>query len=140
MLGEDLLDEVAVALRDHRPQVLLELGRVELTHALVLAGDHDVDAVGLVADVLVDPRQLDLELLGGEAHGAEHAEAARLRDRGDDVAAMGEGEDRELDAELLGQFGLHGVPFQPSASGMCLKPLMKSERRRRGSPASDGLG
>ena len=51
-----------------------------LAHALVLAGDDDVDAVGLVADVLVDPLELDLELLGGEADGAEHAEAAGLAD------------------------------------------------------------
>ena len=70
-------------------------------HALVLVGDHDVDAVGLVADVLVDPVELDLELLGGEADGAEHAEAAGLADRDDDVAAVGEGEDRELDAEFV---------------------------------------
>ena len=32
-------------------------------HALVLVGDDDVDAVGVVADVLVDPVELDLELL-----------------------------------------------------------------------------
>ena len=31
-------------------------------HALVLVGDDDVDAVGMVADVLVDPLELDLEL------------------------------------------------------------------------------
>ena len=76
-------------------------------HALVLAGDHDVDAVGLVADVLVDPVELDLELLGREADGAEHAEAAGLADGGDDVAAVGEGEDRELDAELVAEGGVH---------------------------------
>ena len=33
--------------------------------------------------------------------GAEHAEAAGLADRDDDVAAVGEGEDRELDAEVV---------------------------------------
>ena len=44
--------------------------RVELAHALVLAGDDDVDAVGVVAHVLVEPDQLDLELLGAEADGA----------------------------------------------------------------------
>ena len=51
--------------------------------------------------MLVDPVQLDLELLGREADGAEHAEAAGLAHGGDDVAAVGEGEDRELDAELV---------------------------------------
>ena len=75
---EDLLDELAVLLRDHGPQVGLELGRVDLAHALVLAGDDDVDAVGLVADVLVDPVELDLELLGTEPDRAEHPEAAGL--------------------------------------------------------------
>ena len=107
MVAQDLLDELAVLLRDHRPQVSLELGGVELAHALVLAGDHDVDAVGTVADVLVDPVELDLELLGTEPDRAEHAEPARLRHGGHDVAAVGEREDRELDAELLGHFGLH---------------------------------
>ena len=53
--------------------------------------------------------QLDLELLGREADGAEHAEAAGLADGGDDVAAVGEGEDRELDAQLAGEVGLHEV-------------------------------
>ena len=61
----------------------------------------------MVADVLVDPVQLDLELLGGEADGAEHAEAAGLAHRDDDVAAVGEGEDRELDAELVAERGVH---------------------------------
>ena len=51
--------------------------------------------------------QLDLELLGREADGAEHAEAAGAADRGDDVAAVGEGEDRELDAETVTEGGMH---------------------------------
>ena len=76
-------------------------------HALVLVGDHDVDAVGVVADVLVDPVQLDLELLGREADGAEHAEATGLADGDDDVTAVGEGEDRELDAETSRKSSFH---------------------------------
>ncbi len=66
-----------------------------------LFGDDDVDAVGVVADVLVDPVELDLELLGREADRAEHAEAAGLAHGDDDVAAVGEGEDRELDFHAL---------------------------------------
>jgi hypothetical protein len=108
VVREDLLDELAVLGRDHLAQLLLELLRVHLAHALVLPGDHEVDAVGLVADVLVDPLELDLELLGREADGAEHAEAARLRDGGHDVAAVGEGEDRELDAQAVAEIGVHG--------------------------------
>ena len=39
------------------------------------------------------------ELFGRETHGAEHTHATRLADGDDDVAAMGEGEDRNLDSE-----------------------------------------
>ena len=108
VIRQQLLDELPVGVGDQGLEVGLELVGVGGAHALVLAGDHDVDAVGLVADVLVDPVQLDLELLRGEADGAEHAEAAGLGDGDDDVTTVGEGEDRELDAELLGQVGLHG--------------------------------
>ena len=109
VLGEQVLREGAVLGGDHLAQLLLERAGVEVfALPVVLAGDHDVDAVGLVADVLVDPLELDLELLGAEADGAEHAEAAGLADRDDDVAAVGEGEDRELDAESLAELGLHG--------------------------------
>ena len=52
--------------------------------------------------------QLDLELLGAEPDGAEHAEAAGLAHGDDDVAAVGEGEDRELDAEVVTDRGAHG--------------------------------
>ena len=108
VIGEDLAGEVEVLLRHHVGQHLRQLvgGQVRV-HALVLVGDDDVDAVGVVADVLVDPVQLDLELLGREADGAEHAEAAGLADGDDDVAAVGEGEDRELDAELVAEGGVH---------------------------------
>ena len=64
---------------------------------------------GLSPDVLVDPAQLDLELLGREADRAEHAEAARLRHRDHHVAAVGEREDRELDVEPVAEVGVHGV-------------------------------
>jgi hypothetical protein len=107
VVGEDLRAELAMLERDHLLQLGLELRGIHLAHALVLAGDHDVDAVGLVADVLIDPLELDLELLRREADGAEHAEAPRLRDGGDHVAAVGEGEDRELDAEPVAERGLH---------------------------------
>ena len=107
VVGQDLLGEVPVALGDHGLQLCLELLGVELAHALVLARDHDVDAVGVVADVLVEPGQLGLELLGAEAHGPEHAEAAGVGDGGHHVAAVGEGEDGELDPQPSTQFVLH---------------------------------
>ena len=76
-------------------------------HVDRLLRHHGVDAVGLAVDVLVDPVELDLELLGAEADGAEHAEAAGLAHRGDDVAAVREREDRVLDPEHVTQRGSH---------------------------------
>ena len=77
---EELAGEVEVALRHHVLEHLGELvARHVRVHALVLVRDHDVDAVRPVADVLVDPVELDLELLGAEADRAEHAEPAGLR-------------------------------------------------------------
>ncbi len=103
---EDAVDEPLVLLGDH----LAELGGVEaaLLDADVLGRHQEVDAVGLAADVLVDPVELDLELLWRERDGAQHAEAPDLRHRGDDVAAVGEGEDGELDAELVADRRTHG--------------------------------
>ena len=104
VLRQRLLDEVAVALGDHRLELLLRGGRGAVGE---VGGHDDVDAVRLAVDVLVDPGQLDLELLGREGERAEDAEAAGLRDGGDDVAAVGEGEDGEFDAELVAEFGFH---------------------------------
>ena len=99
VVGEDLAREFQVLLRDEGVELLLEHlgGQVGRIHALVLVGDDDVHAVRMVADVLVDPVQLDLELLRGEADRAQHAEAAGLADGDDNVPAVGEREDRVLD-------------------------------------------
>ena len=58
--------------------------------------------------MLVDPGQLHLELLGAVAHRAEDAEASRLAHGRHDVAAVGEGEDRVLDAEDVADARVHG--------------------------------
>jgi hypothetical protein len=55
----------------------------------------------------VEPRELDLELLGVETHGTEHAEAACFAHRGHDITAVCEGEDRELDAESVAELCVH---------------------------------
>ena len=103
--AEHVLDVLLVALGDHR----LERRLVERRH---LAGGErvrhdDVDAVRLPADVLVDPVELDLELIVRVGERAEHAEPARAADGRDDVAAVAEGEDRELDPELLAESEFH---------------------------------
>ena len=108
MVGEDFLAEVQVLLGHHLAQRLGKVlgGQVRI-HALVLVGDHDVDAVRVVADVLVDPVELDLELLGSEADRTQHAESAGLAHRDDDIAAVREREDRKLDAEFVADGSVH---------------------------------
>ncbi len=108
VVGENLAGEVQVLLRDHRLQRLGEVfgGHVRV-HALVFVRDDDVDAVGVVADVLVDPLELNLELFGGEADRTEHPEAAGLAHGHDDVTTVREREDRELDVEFVADRGVH---------------------------------
>jgi hypothetical protein len=122
VVGEDLVGEAAVLLRNRRQQLLLELFRVDLTHALVLAGDDDIDAVGLVSDVVVDPFELDFELVGGEADGAQHTEAAGAADCRHHVAAVAEGKDGELDPQLVAEFSTH--LRCPSDLVACTRPLI----------------
>ena len=90
--------------RQHLAQLVGGQVRID---ALVLVGGDDVDPIGVIADVLVDPVELDFELLGGEADRAEDAEAARLADGHHHVAAVCEGEDRQVDAELVAEWGVH---------------------------------
>ena len=102
MIGENLAGEVEMLLRHHRLKRLGELLRGEVrVHPLVLVGDDDVDAVGVVTDVVVDPVELDFKLLGREAHRPQHPETAGLAHRDDDVPAVGEGEDRKFDLEVV---------------------------------------
>ncbi len=105
---EQFVGKLAVLFGDEVFQFLLELGGVVLAHALVLAGDHDVDAVGQVADVLVNPGEFGFQLFRGEPDGAKYAEPAGLGHGHHHVAAVGKRKDWKLDTQLLGKFGLHG--------------------------------
>ena len=104
---QDVGDELAVGVGNQRSDV------VERVAAAFVAGvlrRHDqVDTVRAVADLRLDPGQVDLELLGRMGDGAEDSETTRLGDGGDDVTAVAEGEDRELDVEHLGGGGFHVV-------------------------------
>lgn len=92
MIGEDLAGEVQMLLRDHRPQRLGELIRRQLgVHALVLVRDHDVDPVGVVADVFIDPVELDLQLLRREPNCSEHTKTTSFADGDHHIAAVSEG-------------------------------------------------
>ena len=75
------------------------VGDVLLAGGRHVLRDQDVDAVGLAANVRVDPFQLLLDHFGRLAGGAIDAKAAGAADRGDDVPAMAEGDQRELDAQ-----------------------------------------
>ena len=63
---------------------------------------------GRSPDVLRRARlELHLELVGAEPDGAEHTDPAGVGDGRGDVAAMGEGEDREFDPETLAELVVH---------------------------------
>jgi len=81
--------------------------RQPLALALELRGHDDVDTVGPALHLLVDPGEFLVEPIRGEGRAAEHTEAAGIGDRGNDVAAVAEGEQREVDAELVADRGLH---------------------------------
>ena len=102
VIGENLLGEIEMLLGHHGAQHLGEFSTREIgVHALILVRDHDVDAIGMVADVVVDPGAFDLELFGCEPDRAQHPEPAGTADGNDHVAAVGEREDRELDTQLV---------------------------------------
>ena len=111
VVEKDLAAEVQGFGRDHRLQHRREfLGGQVGVHALVLVGDHDVDAIGMVTDVLIDPVEFDLQLFRRESDRTQHPESAGLAHGDHDVAAVGEREDGELDAEIVTDWGVHGVP------------------------------
>jgi hypothetical protein len=107
VFGEDLVREHPMLLGDGREQHLLELHRIDLALPLVFARNDDVDAVRPIAHVLVDPVELDLELIGREADRAEDTEAPGPTNRSDDVAAVGERKNRQLDPEPLAELRMH---------------------------------
>ena len=122
VVGQDLLDEHPVLVGDHGPELSFEFDRVEFTHPLVLSGNHDVDAVRTVADVFIEPGQFHLELFGAEADRPEHAHPTGVGHGGGHVAAVGEGKDRELNAETFAELVVHdGPPRVVSLKGFALQ-------------------
>lgn len=115
MIGEDLAGEVQMLLRDHRPQRLGELIRRQLgVHALVLVRDHYVDPVGVVADVFIDPVELDLQLLRREPNCSEHTKTTSFADGDHHIAAVSEGKNRKLDTELVANGSVHACSWNAS--------------------------
>ena len=61
MVKQELASKVQVLLGDHLAEHLGEFVTGEIrVHAFVLVRDHDVDAIGAVTNVLVNPVELDL--------------------------------------------------------------------------------
>ena len=108
---KQFVKELPVLVGDHGHNV------DHLQPALAVAGvpgrDDQVDPVGAVADLVFDPVQVHLEGLVAMAYSPEDAQAAGSGDGGHHIAAVAEGQDRELDTEHVGDRGLHlGAPRQ----------------------------
>ena len=100
MTGEEFIDEVTMLFGDHGVERLKRrLLPASLAHIVHRHGE--VDTVGTTVDVLVDPVQFDLELLGAEGQRTEHTEPTGIGDRCHDIATVGEGEDGELNPQTL---------------------------------------
>ncbi len=97
----------------------------------VLLRDQQVDAEGPALGLGGDPVEVDLELAGAVGDGAEHPHAPGVGDGGDDVAAVAEGQDRELDAESLGDGGAHRVTVGGTRAGCRPQPLASGPCRKR---------
>ncbi len=102
---EHVVEELPLLRRQQRSEVLArrpcpggvaELGR-----------QQQVDAVRPALGLLVDPGEVDLQRLRRVGGGTEHPHPARVAHGGDDVAAVAEGEDREVDPEVLAQLVHH---------------------------------
>ncbi len=108
VLVEHPLDEVAVLLRDHLLEHGVHLADVHTGDGLGLGRHDDVDAVRAAADLALDVAEGRRELVRREPHRTQDSHATGLADLDDDVRHVAEGEEREVDAELVGQWGAHG--------------------------------
>jgi hypothetical protein len=105
---EQIVDPLAMSRCDHRLELLFR--HVALVFADVFGRDDGVDPVWLAVDMLVDPLQLELQLLGAVGHRAQHPEATGSADGSHHVAAVAKGKDGEFDPQLFADFGLHASP------------------------------
>ena len=101
------------------PQLSLELLGIDFSHALVLAGNHGIDPIGLVTDAFVDPLEFGLELFHCKADGSEHPEAPRFTDLDDDIPAVRKCEYGYVDAKPVAEIGTHGGSIALGAASRC---------------------
>jgi hypothetical protein len=100
VLLHQVVHELLVLRRDH----VLQRRKVA---ARDCGRHYDIDAVRLPVDVLVDPLQLDLQLLCAERQRTQHAHASGAADRRHHVAAVAERKDRELNPEFVRKSRFH---------------------------------
>jgi hypothetical protein len=113
---EHVVDELPVPFRDGLGDLFDQHVRIEDARAFE-RGRHDhVHPIGCAVDLLIDPRQFPLQLVGREPQGAQHAEPAGLADLGHHRRMHAEREDRVVDAEPLGQRGGNGHAFSLAAT------------------------
>lgn len=106
VLAEEVVEPLPVGFGDQLPQA----ARIEpaLVGADVLLGDQQVDAVWAPVGRILDPGQVRVEMLRVVGHGTEHAHTAGLGDGSDDVPAVAEPQDGELErATLLFSWPVH---------------------------------
>ena len=78
----------------------------------VFCGHDEVDAIRSVTHLFFDPREVDRQLFGRVGDGSENSHTAGPRNGGDHVAAVGEGENGNIDSEKFGNGSLHsGTPL-----------------------------
>jgi hypothetical protein len=89
----DGLGVLGLLLGDLRSQI------VDRAHSGDRRGEDEVDAKGPVADLLANPLDVRLDLIGGVLRLSHHRESAGIGYGGYHVLAMGKGDDRVLDAQ-----------------------------------------
>ena len=134
-LVEESLDEGSVLVGNHADEVLHP--STAAVTAGVLRRCDQIDAVGAITDLVLDPVEVDLELAVGVADRPEHTEAPGTRHRRDDVSAVAESEDRQVDTEHLRDTGLHELsPFLPDRYSDHVMPWSPWTSRGRPSTCS----
>ncbi|MCY3730450.1 MAG: hypothetical protein OXF98_03845, partial [Rhodospirillaceae bacterium] len=103
VVAQQAFRELPVPRRHLLPEAPFQRPGFGLLHAFIALGNDHVDAVGIVADPRIDPVEFRRQGFGAHPAGAQHAHAAVVAHRGDDVAAMGEGEDPVVKPESLAQ-------------------------------------
>ena len=137
---EEIIEELLVLDGEQRIEGDVETAGLG---ADVLRWQQQVDAVRLVTDLVLDPAELGLEHAGRVPDRPQDAQPSGLRDGGDHVAAMAERQDRELDAEHLGDSRAHVADGTGTARPVAAdRPLWKSVPERLGSTGKslDGVG